>query len=74
MSDLDDDIKATSEDLTADAERLQAIEAEKATLPPDDPRLAELAVEAEAIARRMGPKATAEREMTDQRVDSAGSG
>ena len=72
MSDLDDDIKATSEDLIADAERLQAIESEKATLPLDDPRLTELAVEAEAIARRMGPKATAEREMTDQRVDSAG--
>ena len=72
MSDLHDDIKALSDDLIADAERLQAIESEKAALAPDDPRLTELAAEAEAIARRMGPKATAEREMTDQRLDSAG--
>jgi hypothetical protein len=70
VSDLESDIQAVSDDLIADAERLQALESEKAALPPDDPRVAELAAESEAIARRMGPKATAEREMTDQRVDS----
>ena len=42
--DLESDIRATARDIAADAEALQAIEAEKATIDPADPRARELAM------------------------------
>jgi hypothetical protein len=62
MSDRDD-LKATEDDLVADAARLKAIETEKQGLELADPRLAELSAEAETIARQMVPKTVAEREL-----------
>jgi len=61
--DLESDIQATAEDVAADASDLQAIEEEKATLDPDDPRAAELATRAEGLAHGMASKTTAEREL-----------
>ncbi|HET9084484.1 MAG TPA: hypothetical protein VFN41_08780 [Candidatus Limnocylindrales bacterium] len=66
MSDLEGDFRATSEDIAADAARLNEIEEEKTHLDPGDPRAQELAEESERIARRLVPKTVAEREMTDQ--------
>ncbi len=66
MSDLEGDLRATSEDIAADAARLKAIEEEKTHLDPADPRAQELAEESERIARRLVPKAVAEREMVDE--------
>ena len=60
MSELENDLRATAEDIAADAERLAALEEEKARLGTDDPRLAELSAESEAIARRLVPKTAAE--------------
>jgi len=42
MADEDDDLKATVETITAEAERLTDVEREKATLEADDPRTADL--------------------------------
>ena len=56
VSELENDLRATAEDIAADATRLAAIEEEKAGLETDDPRLVELSAEGEAIARRLVPK------------------
>jgi hypothetical protein len=65
MTDLEGDLRATAEDIAADAGRLQEIEEEKARLDPTDPRLAGLAAESERIAKRLVPKTVAERELAD---------
>lgn len=70
MSDREHDLRATTEDIAADAARLKEIEEEKGRLGPDDPRVLALAKEGEAIARRLVPKTVAEREMaTEARED-----
>jgi hypothetical protein len=72
VSDLESDLRATAEDIAADAARLTAIEDEKARLGTDDPRLGELSAESEAIARRLVPKTVAERELADEATASDG--
>ena len=66
MADLEHDLRATAEDIAADASRLTSIEHEKAALAPHDPRLAELSAEGERLARRILPKAVAERDIADE--------
>ena len=66
MSDIEGDIRATAEDLGADAQRVQEIEEAKGHLEVDDPRMVELSAESERIARRMVPKTVAERELVDE--------
>jgi hypothetical protein len=66
VSDLDSDLRATAEDIAADAARLTEIENEKARLGTDDPRLVELSAEGEAIARRLLPKTVAEHELATE--------
>lgn len=70
MSDLEDELRATAEDIAADASRLKQIEDEKANLDPADPRAQSLAEEGEAIARRLVPKTVAEREITDAAAEA----
>ena len=70
MSELDGDLRATAEDIAADAARLQAIEEEKARLDPSDPRVVELSAESEGLARRLVPKTAAQRELADAAQDS----
>ena len=65
MSDLENDLRATAEDIAADAARLTEIENEKTRLGADDPRLVELSAESQAIARRLVPKTAAERELAE---------
>ncbi len=62
-SDLERDIHATAEDLTADAKRLGELEEAKSLLDPDDPTARALAEEALALARLMVPKAALELDM-----------
>jgi hypothetical protein len=57
------DLRATSEDLTADAERLLEIEHEKSGLAPGDERWMALSDEAARISRSMVPKTLVEREL-----------
>lgn len=65
LSDLETDLKATAEDIAADAAQLKALEEEKAGLEPEDPRVQELSAKSERLARRLVPKTVAEREITD---------
>ena len=72
MSDVDNDLRATAEDIAADAARLAAIEEEKARLGTDDPRLLELSAEGEEIARRLVPKTSAESELAGEALAADG--
>ena len=60
---LESDIQATAEDIAADAETLQAIEAEKVTLGPSHASAPVLASRAEGLARSILRKTIAEREL-----------
>lgn len=66
MSELENDLRSTAEEIAADAERLTHIEYEKVRLGARHPRLAELSAESEQIARRLVPKTIAERQLTRQ--------
>ena len=66
MADEDDDLKATVETIAADAERLTAVEREKATLEADDPRMADLSAEAERLAQRIHPLTSAEADLVEE--------
>ena len=72
MSELENDLRATAEDIAADAARLAAIEDEKAQLGTDDPRLVELSAEGEEIARRLVPKTAAESELAAETLATDG--
>ena len=72
MSELENDLRATAEDIAADAARLAEIEDEKARLGADDPRLLELSAEGEEIARRLVPKTAAESELANEALATDG--
>jgi hypothetical protein len=71
VTDRDDALRATTGDLIADAEELEAIEHRKASLDPADPRQDGLAARAEALVRQMVPKAAAQREIVNGAEDPA---
>ena len=71
MTNRGDDLKATSEAIVADADRLRRIEERKRTLADGDPQLVTLSEEAEAIARRLVPKTVAERQLTVEVAEEA---
>ena len=70
MDDREQALRATTDDLIADAEQLQAIEATKASMEPDDPRQDALAEHAQSIVREMVPKAAAQREIVRDGADT----
>lgn len=70
LTETEADLKATAEDLVADAARVQAIEGEKAQLDATDPRLPELSKESEALTRQMAHKAHVETILADEANES----
>ena len=56
----EDDVRATADSLVADADRLDDVEATKAQLDVQDPRLPALAAEATRLTREMAIKARIE--------------
>jgi hypothetical protein len=63
VSELEEDLRSTAEDLIADAERLKAIEQKKLRLGLGDPSLAKLADEADGVISRMAPKGAAQKQL-----------
>ena len=63
MTDARDDLRATSEAVRDDAERLAELEATKLSLDPADPEVDRLSREVEELVRTIGYKAAAEREL-----------
>jgi fructose-bisphosphate aldolase class 1 len=68
---LTDDLRATAEDLIADAQRVAEIEADKGALPPEDPKVMRLSEESERLTDRMAQKAKAEKSLARQARRSA---
>ena len=66
MEQDDQDLRALSDDLVADAERVAEIEKAKGQLDLGDPRLSDLATEAEHLSRGMVRKSVAERELVGE--------
>jgi hypothetical protein len=60
VNDLEDDLRATSDDLAADAEHVRRIELQKGALPPGDERLVELSEASESLTQAMAAKAKVE--------------
>jgi len=63
LNEIEDDLRTTAEAIIVDAEAIKDIEQEKLDLDADDPRIAGLADEAEAVAKRLLQEATVEREL-----------
>ena len=60
LSEIEQDLRSTAEDIFVDAGQLKAIEQTKTTLPADDPRVLALAKKAEEIAENISAKTAAE--------------
>ena len=71
LSEVAQDLRATAEDIAADAVKLKELEERKAELEPGDDRLVTLSEAAEDLAERIVAKTTAE---TLLAKDAAGAG
>jgi hypothetical protein len=67
-ADADEDLRATSDAIQADLRQLAAIEGEKETLDPREPRMDRLSEEAVRLADRIAREARAERALADEIV------
>jgi hypothetical protein len=65
MSQLQDDFRATAEDVAQDAREIKRIEDEKAELDPADPRAATLSAQAEQLAEQLHHKTLVERDLAE---------
>ena len=74
MTEAGDDLRATSEAITADAERLLRIEKRKRELAVGDPGLVALSHEAERLAHDLVPKTAAVRVVSEETVKVADQG
>jgi hypothetical protein len=68
MNETHEDIRSTADAIVRDAETLTAIEREKMALDPDDPRVVELSVRAEALASRLLEETRIERALAAARA------
>jgi hypothetical protein len=66
MPDARDDLRATSEAIEDDAERLRDLEVQKQALDPADPTVVALSKEAEDLTQGIAHKATSERELSEE--------
>ena len=74
MTETGDALRATSDELLRDLEVLVALEDEKRSIAPGDPRLVELAERIESIASRILGSSTKQRELTEQIHDQSTAG
>ena len=70
MSDIRDDFRSTTENVTEDAKDLQSIEREKAELDPADPRAQSLSARAEDQAEELHRKTQVQRDLADKAEES----
>lgn len=63
MSDLQDELRATTDDIKSDAEELRSLEEVKASLEPGDPLQDVLAARVVDLVSELIPKAEAQREI-----------
>jgi hypothetical protein len=63
MDDLAQDLRATTESIAHDAQRLRDIELEKASLDVDDPRLRDLSEEGRRLGERLADSTKVEEQL-----------
>ena len=61
-----DDLRSTAESIRRDAEQVKALEDEKTSLDPEDPRVDLLSEQVERVIEVMHGKAAAERELSEE--------
>jgi hypothetical protein len=66
VADTEEDLRATSESIQDDADRLKRLEEQKASLAADDPQLADLSREIERLAHTVAEKTTVERVLSEE--------
>ena len=66
MSDLQDELRATTDDIKSDAEELRSLEEVKASLEPGDPLQDVLAARVVDLVGDLVPKAAAQREIVGE--------
>ena len=66
VSEIEGDLRSTAENISVDAGRLQAMEAVKAELPADDPRLVKIAAHAKKLADEISAKAGVELALAEE--------
>jgi hypothetical protein len=71
VTDMDEDFKATVEDIAADAKDIARIEERKEGLQPSDPAAVRLSVEAEELAEQLHEKTLVERNLAESASRSA---
>jgi hypothetical protein len=69
MDDLAEDLRATTESIAHDAQRLRELELEKASLDLDDPRLQELSEEGRRLGERLAHSTRAEEQLVHLAAD-----
>ena len=70
MSDPEDDLRSTEESIRRDAEQVDRLEGEKASLDPSDPRVEMLSERVEGVAAGLAGKTVAERELSHEIQES----
>ena len=71
LNEVHEDLRATAEDIFADAGELKAVEKVKAGLPPGDPRLLALAKKADELGDKIAEKTATELQLARE-ATSAG--
>jgi hypothetical protein len=66
MRDAEADLKATSESIQDDATQLKALEEQKSSLDPADPRVVDLSRRIETLVGTLSDKAHAELELSEE--------
>ena len=66
LTDLEDQLQASTADIAADAAELRQIEIEKSSMSVEDPRLERLAARAERLTHDLIPKVAAQREIIEE--------
>ena len=66
MHKLRQDLRATEESIRLDADAVSDLESEKASLDPTDPRVHQLSVQVERLAKGLKDKAGAERALVEE--------
>lgn len=71
MSELQEDFKATVQDVVHDAREIERLEQVKAELDPADPEARELSARAEELAERLHHKTLAQQDLTETAASDA---
>jgi hypothetical protein len=72
LADTSSALRATSDSLMRDLERLEELEREKRELPTDDPRLVQIAADVETIALRVLGSTVRQRELAEDASEATG--